>query len=31
MWTARHEVKKPRIYGRQIMRDNAEAESGRLL
>ena len=25
------EVKKPRICGRQIMRDNVEAESGRLL
>jgi hypothetical protein len=25
------EVKKPRICGRQIMRDNVEAETGRLL
>jgi hypothetical protein len=25
------EVKKPRICGRQIMRDNVEAEYGRLL
>jgi hypothetical protein len=25
------EAKKPRICGRQIMRDNVEAESGRLL
>jgi hypothetical protein len=25
------EVKKPRICGRQIMRDNDEAESGKLL
>ena len=25
------EAKKPRIYGRQIMRDNVEAESARLL